>query len=207
MKLMIAVPTHDYVHADFMECLLKLQARLIKDGIDYDIRTKKGTLVYAARDKIALEAISEGFTHVLWLDSDMVFNDGIVDDLSFCGKDFVTGICHSRRFPFVSCIFHNLNPIVRHEGNKYPHAPFEIKGCGFACVLIKTECLRNVKNKFGTCFLPMAEYGEDLAFCKRFTDIGGKIYADPAAQIGHIGHITIYPGDVEQLSGGLVNGC
>ena len=52
----------------------------------------------------------------------------------------------------------------------------------------------------------MPEYGEDLAFCKRFTDIGGKIYADPAVQLGHIGHIAIYPGDVEALSGGLVNG-
>lgn len=207
MKLLIAVPTLDYIHAEFVKSLLALKDRLTADGIEHDVRIQSGTLVYAARDKLADVAINEGFTHVLWLDSDMVFTEGIVDDLSFCGKDFVTGIAHSRRFPYVSCIFHNLNPIVRHEGAQYPREPFSINGCGFACVFMKTDCLRIVKQRFGTCFLPMAEYGEDLAFCKRFTDIGGKIYADPAVQVGHIGHIAIYPGDVETLSGGLVNGC
>ena len=33
-----------------------------------------GTLVYAARDKIACHAINNEFTHVLWFDSDMVFH-------------------------------------------------------------------------------------------------------------------------------------
>lgn len=207
MKLLIAVPSLDYQHTDFVKSLLALKDRLYADGIEHEVKIKSGTLVYIARDKLAAEAIDGGFTHVLWLDSDMVFTDDLVDVLTFCGKEFVTGICHSRRFPYVSCVFNALNPIARHEGAKYPTAPFEIKGCGFGCVLMTVDCLRRVKERFGTCFLPMAEYGEDLAFCKRFTDIGGRIYADPTAQIGHIGHITIYPGDVEQLSGGFVNGC
>lgn len=206
MKLLIAVPALDYIHTEFVKSLLSLKERLTAEGISHEVRIQSGTLVYVARDKLAEMAINEGFSHVLWIDSDMVFTDGLVEDLSFCGKDFVTGIAHSRRFPYVSCIFHNLNPIIRHDGAQYPHEPFEIKGCGFACVLIKTDCLQIVKQRFGTCFLPMPEYGEDLAFCKRFTDIGGKIYADPAVQLGHIGHIAIYPGDVEALSGGLVNG-
>ena len=69
-----------------------------------------------------------------------------------------------------------------------------------------TKVQSSLSDKALSLFLPMPEYGEDLAFCKRFTDIGGKIYADPAVQLGHIGHIAIYPGDVEALSGGLVNG-
>ena len=30
MKLMIAVPTTDYVHAEFMRCLVELNAHLIR---------------------------------------------------------------------------------------------------------------------------------------------------------------------------------
>ena len=30
-------------------------------------------------------------------------------------------------------------------------------------------------------------YGEDNSFCKRWRDIGGKIWVDPKMSIGHIG--------------------
>ena len=44
----------------------------------------------------------------------------------------------------------------------------------------------------------MKMYGEDLAFCKRAVDMGYKIYAEPTAVMGHVGHITIYPEDHEK---------
>ena len=49
MKLMIAVPTTDYVHAEFMKCLVDLNTKLIKDGIDVETHILGGTLVYIAR--------------------------------------------------------------------------------------------------------------------------------------------------------------
>ena len=52
MKLMIAVPTTDYVHAEFMRCLVELNAHLIRQGIDVTVRIMGGTLVYIARNKI-----------------------------------------------------------------------------------------------------------------------------------------------------------
>ena len=201
MKLFIAVPTLDYIHADFAKCLLALVERLHKDGIQHEVRILSGTLVYNARNKLANAAINEGFSHVLWLDSDMIFTESILDDLTFCGREFVTGIYHARRFPHVSCIFSNLNPVQRMgDDGRYPNVPFEIAGCGFGGVLMSVDCLKKVKQRFGTCFLPMAEYGEDLAFCKRWADCGGKMYAEPTVQLGHIGHITIYPADVHKLT-------
>jgi hypothetical protein len=44
----------------------------------------------------------------------------------------------------------------------------------------------------------MRELGEDLAFCKRATDMGYEIWAEPSVKLGHIGHITIYP-EYEEL--------
>ena len=76
----------------------------------------------------------------------------------------MTGICASRRRPYVGCVFSeidDINHLARVED--IPHAPFEVQGCGFACVLINTEILRAVMMaNHGSCFLPMDAYGEDL---------------------------------------------
>jgi hypothetical protein len=199
MKLLIAIPTNDYMHYQFVECLTKLVKRLDEDGIDYDIAYQGATLVYVGRDKLANKAMNECYTHMLWLDSDMIFTEDLLDDLMYSGKPFVTGIAHSRRAPHVSCIFKEIWPKVdRWEGCEYPIQAFRIGGCGFACVLIETDIVRNVYNKNGTAFFPMRELGEDLAFCKRATDMGYEIWAEPSVKLGHIGHITIYP-EYEEL--------
>lgn len=206
MKLLIAIPTNDYMHYQFVECLTKLVKRLDEDGIEYDIAYQGATLVYVGRDKLAQKAMNECYTHMLWLDSDMTFTEDLLDDLMFSGKPFVTGIAHSRRAPHVSCVFKEIWPKVdRWEGCEYPSNTFRIGGCGFACVLIETEIVRNVYNKNGTAFFPMRELGEDLAFCKRATEMGYEIWAEPCVRLGHIGHITIYP-EYEQLYRGNIYG-
>lgn len=191
MKLLIAIPTNDYIHYEFMECLIKLVSKLKDDGIDFDVAIQGGTLVYVARDKLAFKAIDEGYTHVLWFDADMIFTEDILDDLLFAGKSFVSAIYHGRRAPHLSCIFDQIYPeIIMYE--EYPSNTFKIAGCGFGCVLIATDILKAVRLKFGTCFFPTRELGEDLAFCQRVTECGYEMYAEPI-KLGHIGHIKVYP--------------
>lgn len=205
MKLLIAVPSLDYVHASFTRSLVKLTMRLKDDGVDFDVRICTGTLVYIARDKLAREAIEGGFSHVLWLDSDMVFTEDLLDDLMFSGAEVVTGIAVTRRYPYVSCIFKTLRPVERIALEEIPREPFEIGGCGFACVLCTVDALRCVKERTGQMFLPEADLGEDLAFCQRYTEGGGRIYAEPGVRLGHVGHVEIYPDDAERLRGKLEN--
>lgn len=198
MRLLIGIPSTDFLHVEFVKSLTNLVLRLKEDDIDFTVHFESGTLVYVARDNIASKAINGGFTHVLWLDSDMVFTDDFLDSLMFCGKPFVAGIFQSRRKGYHSALFKNLDIDNLERFEEYPHGTFEIAGCGFAGVLIETEILRQVMVNHGTCFLPMKMYGEDLAFCKRAVDMGYKIYAEPTAVMGHVGHITIYPEDHEK---------
>lgn len=194
MKLMIAIPTYDYMHFQFVQCLTKLIRRLDADGIDFEVIYQGGTLVYVGRDKLAKMAIDQGFTHILWLDSDMIFNEDLLENLMLSGKSFVTGIAHARRAPHVSCIFNEIWPAVdRWEGHDYPKGTFKIGGCGFACVLMETKVAEKVYTINGTAFFPMKELGEDLAFCKRARDAGIELWAEPKVWLGHIGHITVYP--------------
>ena len=207
MKLLIGIPSYDYMHAEFVKCLSGLLIKLALDGVQFDVKIANGTLVYFARDKIACEAINNGYTHVLWLDADMIFAPTLLDDLMESGKDFVTGVAHSRRPPFVSCLFENvddLNHLKRFEN--YPSEPFEVAGCGFACVLISTEILRAVQMAHKTCFLPEMQWGEDLTFCRRARALGYKIYAEPCVKLGHIGHEVIWPEDHERYMARIEQG-
>lgn len=198
MKILIAIPAFDYIHTEFAKSLTALIQRLYQDGVQADVKFITGTLVYAARDRLASHAIQNNYSHVLWLDSDMVFDDELLYDLQFAHKDFVSGIARARRSPYCSCLFSDLQRIQRIE--EYPTDTFRVAGCGFACVLIKTDILRAVKERYNTCFLPMSDLGEDLAFCQRASELGYPIWAEPAAKVGHIGHLIIYPDDAEALN-------
>ena len=196
-RLLIAVPCTDYMHADFVKSLLKLHAHLNHEGIRHDVEILTGTLVYMARNTLASKAINENYTHILFLDSDMVFDENIVETLRFSKKDFICGSFNSRRPPYGSCIYKSLRP--QEKADVSGMEPFRIAGCGMACTMISKEILIEVLNKYGTYFNPEkidgVNFGEDLAFCKRAADIGIEMWCDPTARVGHIAHITVWPGE------------
>ena len=201
MKLLVAVPTTDYVHAEFMNSLTGLETKLARDGVDFDEKIVGGTLVYIARNKLAARAIEGGYTHVIWLDSDMVFKPDIVDDLMFCGKEMVCGAFVSRRPPYGPCVYTSIeDPANMIQVTNFGTEPFRVDGCGFATVLTSVKLLRDVEEKFGACFRPTEKYGEDLAFCDRVKQLGREIWCDPTVRPGHIAHIPVYAG--EHLFGG-----
>ena len=195
MRLLIAVPTTDYLHADFVKSLTDLTAELNRKKIDHKVEIQSGTLVYFAREKLANKAINDGYTHVLWLDSDMVFSNQIVDDLMFCGKEMVCGAFVSRRPTYGSCVYTSIRKGEIERVKDFGTKPFRVDGCGFACVLMTTELLQAVKLKFGEAFQPTDYYGEDLAFCWRAGQIGREIWCEPTARCGHIAHVPIWPGE------------
>lgn len=190
-KLMIAVPCTELMDARFADQLIKLTGKLHRDGIRHEVCIETGTLVYIARNRLACKAINDGFTHVLWLDCDMIFNDEIFDDFQFCGKDIVCGAYVSRRPGYHSCIFKSLKPVERVE--QFGNEPVKVAGCGFAGVMTKVVALEQIQNKFGTCFQPTQEFGEDLAFCWRAGQVGIEIWCDPTVRMGHIARIPIWP--------------
>ncbi len=194
IRLLIAVPTTDYVHADFVKSLARLQCELGRRRVDYDVEIQSGTLVYYARNRLANKAINEDYTHVLWLDSDMVFDEQIVDDLAEVGKEMVCGAFVSRRPPYGPCIYTSIEKNNIKQVKDFGLRPFRVAGCGFAAVLTTVELLQTVNQKYGTCFQPTDYYGEDLAFCWRVNQLGREIWCEPTVRAGHIAHVPVYAG-------------
>lgn len=207
MNLLIAIPTMDTVPVEFMKSLVALIEELQLEGVNYEVAYETGTLVYMARDRLADVAINGDYTHVLWLDSDMVFEPTLLEELQFSGKSFVTAIAHTRKAPYNSCLFKDirLETLERWKATDYPGDIFEVAGCGFACVLIETAILKEVKEIYGTCFAPLPRYGEDISFCKRAGALGYRIYAEPNIRLGHVGKYVVYPEEEERFKGTISN--
>lgn len=206
MKILIAVPCMDQVAAGFAYSL----AMLRKVG-DCAVTFTIGSLIYDSRNKIAAQAIEMGADRILWLDSDMTFSPDLLEKLSAdLDEDeervMVTGVYHRRVLPYTPVLFKDLennNNALDWKGyDDYPkEGIFEIAGCGFGCVLMKTEILFNMAGRYGTWFEPMLGAGEDLAFCMRAHEIGYKIHCDPSVQCGHIGNLIVTSQFYESLKG------
>lgn len=198
MKLMIAVPCAEAMPARFVECLEALMARLRAEGVDFELRIKAQTLVYLAREALAAEAIGGGFTHILWLDSDMVFGPDVLDRLAAHHLPMVCGVYCSRRPPYRLCAFRSLVPVS--VADISGGGVVEIAGCGFGCVLMEAGVIESVLSRCGSAFTPTRQFGEDLAFCVRVHDCGGRMYCDCGVRIGHIARIAVWPEEREELA-------
>lgn len=194
MKILIAVPCMDQVPAPFCQSLAQLQK--IGDCVLY---MKMGSLIYAARNEIATAAIQADADYVFWLDSDMVFKPDILVKMMATLKendlDILTGLYFRRVPPYSPVLFDELDidgqACKFSEFDTIPEGLFEVGGCGFGCVLMKTDVFFDVQSKHGNMFAPIGNNGEDVAFCWRARDCGFKIYCDPNVICGHVGYSVI----------------
>ena len=192
-KLMIAIPTLDYMHRKFVESLTNLTSHLNARGINYDVCYEGCTLVYISRDNLVLRAIDKEYDWTMWLDADMVFDENIVDLLSESDKEFVSGVYLGRHGKNAPCVFDSLFPSKRWDIKRISEAEdiTQVDGVGFGCALVKTEILNTVLLNYGTCFKPTPQLGEDLAFCNRAMESGYDIWVNKNVKVGHIGQFVI----------------
>ena len=197
MKTLIAIPCMDMIHADFVRALLGLQ---IRDEVQYTFA--QSSLIYDARNQLARVAMEGGFDRVLWLDSDMSFDPTTFWRLHMDldeGRDCVSGLYFGRRPPYGPTIYKDV--YFTHEDRwPTPHADcytdypadevFPIKACGFGCVMMTTDLIRRVHERFGPVFSPVSGFGEDLSFCLRASEVGGQIWCDSSIKCGHVGLMT-----------------
>ena len=189
-SVLIAIPTVDYISQAFCDCLVKLVRYCDAAGIYINVRFQCGTIVHHGREELAKYAVEHRFTHVFWLDADMTFEPWILEKMLSADKDFVTGIYRSRHGEHVFMLFESNDPWKLRETIPL-EGLFEVFGCGFGCVLLRTELLKESKDTFDTCFLPQEGLGEDLSFCRRMTILGRQMYAMPDIRLGHISHTVI----------------
>lgn len=193
-KTLVAVPCMDQVPAQFAHSL----ATLTKVG-ETVVAFQISSLVYTARNDLAKKAVACGADFVLWIDSDMVFSPDLLQRLMEHMKnpeiDMVSGLYFRRVAPYSPVLYDRLEITEERcehtEFEKVPDEPFEVGGCGFGGVLMRTSLIYDVALKFGDMFAPIKGVGEDLSFCWRARQLGHKVICDPSIVLGHVGHTVI----------------
>lgn len=196
MNIFIAVPCMDSVPAVFAQSLASLK----KVG-NCAIGFKPGSLVYMARNDLAKQAVKMGADYIFWLDSDMVFDadvlERMLETMESNNLDILSGIYYRRVPPYTPVLMDKLelkeDEMCDHtEFEKLPEEGlFEVGGCGFGCVLMRSEVIVDVYGKFHQAFNPLRGAGEDLSFCIRARECGYKIYADSSISLGHCSHSIV----------------
>lgn len=195
-KLMIAIPCMETMPVLTCQSLVSLAM----PG-DTNVVFSIGSLVHDSRNKLAQAALDNGAKYILWLDSDMVWNPGLLKDLEAAmdesGADIVSAMCRMRKAPHSLVQYKTLNE--RTDGTGWDLVPLEtepdgileIEACGFGGVLMKTDIVAAVSKVFGNPFDMPQGIGEDLAFCYRARMLGAKIVCDGRIRMGHIGTTII----------------
>ena len=195
---MIAVPCMDMVQTTFMESMMGLMS-----AGECQVSYTKSSLVYDARNMLASKALNDGFDRILWLDSDMVFRPDLLIKLSKDmneGREMVSAVYFKRKPPFTPICYKTLEYSEHDNKPAYKLEPyldypkddvFKAAGCGFGAVMMTTDLIRKVAERFGYPFSPMMGIGEDLTFCWRVNQLGIPIWCDSRIKVGHSGVMTV----------------
>lgn len=200
MKTLLAIPCMDMVHTGFMKSLLMMNR---VGEIGFSIISS--SLIYDARNSLAKHAVDGDFDRMLWLDSDMEFQPDLMlrlmRDMDENNLDIVGGLYFTRRKPSIPVVYQKVGYYHSDEDDsvspaalsyyEYPKDQlFPCEGIGFGAVLVKTDLIKKVQEKYGLPFSPILGFGEDLSFCMRARDVGSEIWCDSRIKVGHIGQYT-----------------
>lgn len=186
-KVLVGMPTMGSMDIEAVKSLMQLE-------FDGSVDIVSESLVYDARDKIAMAALANKVDWVMWLDSDIIYPSNIIRKLMSHNKDMVTGLYYKRTPPYTPCIYKleddKLKPYLDYPEKKL----FKVEAAGFGCMLIKASVIKAVHDKFGGCFFPVNGVGgEDLSFIRRAKDIGIEVWCDSSIECGHIGRQIVMP--------------
>jgi len=194
MRVFVAIPCMEDMPVDFVMSLTNMQM-IEQTTINYSV----SSLVYDSRNRLAQMAIDAESDYVLWLDSDMVFDSTLLVRLmeDIQGKDIVSALYFMRKPPYKPLVYKTIRlSAFANEGvtvgyDDYPeNETFEIDGCGFGAVLMRTQVLIDVLARERFLFSPLLGYGEDLSFCIRAKRTGYRMWCDSRLVIGHISKVV-----------------
>lgn len=209
--LLIAVPSRGNVRVEWATMLMSLDKPV---NLSYALKVVTGTTVEDARNKLVEEARNLGAGYILFIDDDVLVPDQTISRMIYVlgndpDCDLLTAIVPVKGPGGEPCVFR--------EGHASSYwgwtfnERFEVDSCGLAACMIRMSAFERleapwfewVKEKTG----PGQEYemGEDVGFCARLKEAGGKLLADGGILCGHIdetGKVWTIPEDCAPLRRG-----
>jgi hypothetical protein len=213
-KIMIAIPAYTgQIHLGTMRSLMTDILALKERGDAFEVHDECGNALIAdARAQIVSQFLASDKDILVFIDSDVSWEAGALLRIIDHPVDMVAGIYPQRKDPINYCVkwidkpeLYAVNGLLEVEGvpagfmklsrTQLERMVSEYQESEFYC--------ENAPNQ--RAWALFADYrngiykmGEDYSFCKRWTDIGGKVWIDPEIKMGHcglktfVGHIGDY---------------
>jgi GT2 family glycosyltransferase len=172
-KLGVGIVTQEDIKA---HTACSLIVALQHAGVPFQMLLAMGCYIHVNRQMIVDQAIQEGCSHLLFVDTDVVFGADAIKRLIDNNVDIVGGRYNKRIFPIESTVKDDISELS------------EVKFVPTGFLLINVDVLKKMDGK---CFSHDGAESEDMYFCQKAIELGYKVYCDPTIQIGHIG-TTIY---------------
>lgn len=208
MKLFVAAPCFGgMVTTSFMQGYADIALHCYQRGIDTQtLFISNQALITAARNVIVAQFLDSDATHLLMVDADIEFRASDVQRLIDFNHD-VSVIPYRKKKEEVDFTIRWIDP--KHIDVKDGFAKVATGPTGF--MLIKREVFEKMKRAYPELHYYHGENGyetensylffdtlhdreetnlyfsEDFAFCKRWTAIGGEVWADCETALTHIG--------------------
>lgn len=210
VRLLIGLPIYAQVPTFFMQCLLNY---IKHEPVKTEIHIAQGDGVARSRNALSAEFLRGDYTHLLFIDSDLVFSpDHIVRMLSH-RVDLVGGFYPKKQDGKLEWVINTL-PQPMPEPTVDGLQPVKYVGTGFMLIaraVFEQMIARYPEIEFvedygrrtkAHDFWSMGVYrekdgsgrylSEDWYFCQRWLDMGKTVYADTGVVLKHIGP-AIFP--------------
>ena len=191
----VCTPARDMVHTMFTYDLVNLVCyHTLNTNDAISLKISEGTLIANQRAELSLDAMREGCSHLLFIDSDMRFPQDMISRLLAHDVDIVATNCARRRMPTGPTA-----QVYKENGDRelvwsMPESTGlqEVGYVGMGVMLIKAGVFKALSEPwYETPWRSdkRGYIGEDVFFCKKAREAGFKIWIDHdvSKEIGHIG--------------------
>jgi len=211
-SLFVGVPIFNSVDVHFFDSAIKFLKT--NDSIRCKFAVVAGdSLVPRARNTLTMEFLKSDCTHLLFIDSDLIFGADQVARILSHDEDIVGGFYPKKQQGDPELVFNCLTPPAPMDHRRL--TPVKYIGTGFICVKRRVfekmieeygdEMIFSVDGKPGTFAFDLWPVGvykykdgsrrylsEDWYFCQRAIDLGFTVYGDNGVILKHSGS-AVYP--------------
>jgi hypothetical protein len=209
LKIIFCLPGSSF-SGKFLECWSELLGYCVQKGIQFGVSRKSSPNIYYVRNMCLGADNLRGanqkpfngkvdYTHLMWIDSDILFNPGQFQALLDRNVDIASGLYLMDGGKAFAAVKDWDEEYFKKNGSFQFLTPadfqnqtglMEVSYAGFGFMLIKRGVFEALKYPwFRPIFKqigPAVDFTmEDVGFCLQAQEIGYKIHIDPQVRVGH----------------------
>lgn len=183
-RICIGIPNNGQIRTRTVFALTRMLKKL---SVPCDVLTHESCYIHINRERLVQRAIEGGYSHILFLDSDMYFEADALGRLLEKNKDIIGAGYNYRELPLRSTIM-----IETKDGEIIDETHGELRkvaGMPAGFLLIKLSVFEKISHPWFFYEMDGHEIiqGDDFWFCEKARKAGFDIWCDTAQKIFHLG--------------------